>query len=197
MPGHGRALRKRHLRLERQGAEAHPRDVHRDVELDRLLGEPGTENRLRDALLAIALDHEARQRARHEHQLVPVRDRLEHREAAHAVAAELGLHVDVVHHLGGEDPALPEDGLVVGCCLVGHCGCLSVARAGRVPPLQMGQRLSRSGRACPTRRRVAVIRAPASARMARGCRSCRASCRRRTSAAPVGRRGRRCGTSAR
>jgi hypothetical protein len=29
-----------------------------------------------------------------------VRDLLEHREAAHAVAAELGLHVDVVDDLG-------------------------------------------------------------------------------------------------
>ena len=162
--GHRGALGERHLGLERERAEAHPRDVDGDVELDRLLREAGAEDRLRLALLAVALDHEARQRARHEHQLVPVRDRLEHREAAHPVAAELGLHVDVVHHLGGEDAAVPEDGLVGRCCLVGH-----------VTPS--------TGRAC--------------ARTARGCRSCRASCRRRTSAAPAGRRGRRCGTSAR
>ena len=118
--GHRRALGERHLRLEREGAEAHARDVDRDVELDRLLREACAEDRLRLALLAVALDHEPGQRAGHEHQLVPVRDRLEHREAAHAVAAELGLHVDVVHHLGREDAAVPEDGLAVRCCLVGH-----------------------------------------------------------------------------
>ena len=109
--GHRRALRERHLRLERERAEAHAGDVDRDVELDRLLREARAEHRLRLALLAVALDHEAGQRARHEHQLVPVRDRLEHREAAHPVAAELGLDVDVVHHLGREDAAVPEDGL--------------------------------------------------------------------------------------
>ena len=76
-----------------------------------------------------------------------MRDRLEEREAAHAVAAELGLHVDVRHDLGREDPAPAEDVLARGCGLVGH--------------------------------RVA----PACARRARACRSCRAACRRRTSGA--------------
>ena len=118
--GHGRALRERHLRLERQRAEAHPRDVDRDVELDRLLGEARAEHRLRDALLAIALDHEARERARQEDQLVPVRDLLEHREAAHPVATELGLHVDVVDDLRREDLRAAEDGLLAGCVLVCH-----------------------------------------------------------------------------
>ncbi len=49
-----------------------------------------------------------------------MRDRLEHREAAHAVAAELGLHVDVVDDLRREDLAVPEDVLLAGCGLVGH-----------------------------------------------------------------------------
>ena len=118
--GHRRALRERHLRLERERAEAHAGDVDRDVELDRLLREARAEHRLRLALLAVALDHEPGQRARHEHQLVPVRDRLEHREAAHPVAAELGLDVDVVHHLGREDAALPEDVPPRQSVLVGH-----------------------------------------------------------------------------
>ncbi len=106
--GHRRALGQGHLRLDRQRAEAHPRDVDRDVELDRLLGEPRAEDRLGLALLAVALDDEAGQRPREEHELVPVRDLLEHREAAHPVAAELGLHVDVVDDLRREDPAVPE-----------------------------------------------------------------------------------------
>ena len=37
--GHRGALGQRHLRLDRQRAEAHARDVDRDVELDRLLRE--------------------------------------------------------------------------------------------------------------------------------------------------------------
>ena len=112
--GHRGALGERHLGLDRERAEAHARDVDRDVELDRLLREARAEDRLRLALLAVALDHEARQRAGHEHQLIPVRDRLEHREAAHAVAPELGLHVDVVDDLRREDLAVAED--VRACC---------------------------------------------------------------------------------
>ena len=107
--GHRGALGQRHLGLERQRAEAHAGDVDRDVELDRLLREARAEHGLGLALLAVALDDEARQRAGQEHELVPVRDLLEHREAAHPVAPELGLHVDVVDDLGREDLALPED----------------------------------------------------------------------------------------
>ena len=107
--GHRGALRERHLRLERERAEAHARDVDGDVELDRLLREARAEHRGRVALLAVALDDEPRERPREEDELVPVRDLLEDREAAHAVAAELGLHVDVVDDLGREDAAPPED----------------------------------------------------------------------------------------
>jgi hypothetical protein len=117
---HRGALRERHLRLERERAEAHARDVDRDVEFDRVLREARAEHGLRLALLAVALDHETGQRSRQEHQLVPVRHLLEDREAAHPVAAELGLHVDVVHHLGREDPAVPEHVSPRGRGLVGH-----------------------------------------------------------------------------
>src|SRR5438477_790554 len=54
-PGHRRAFRERHLRLERERAEAHTRDVDRDVELERLLREPRAEDGLRLALLAVPL----------------------------------------------------------------------------------------------------------------------------------------------
>ena len=118
--GHRGALGERHLGLDRQRAEAHAGDVDRDVELDRLLGEARAEHGLGHALLAVALDHEARERAGQEDQLVPVRDLLEHREAAHPVAAELGLHVDVVDDLRREDLAAAEDRLLAGCVLVCH-----------------------------------------------------------------------------
>src|SRR5260370_32709432 len=75
-----------------------------------MLREACAEDGLGFAFLAIALDDEPGQRAGQEHQLVPVRDLLEHREAAHPVPAELGLHVDVVDHLGREYAAVPEYG---------------------------------------------------------------------------------------
>jgi hypothetical protein len=118
--GHRRAPRERHLRLEREGAEAHPGDVDGNVELDRLVREARAENGLRDALLAIPLDHETREGPGQEHQIVPARHVLEDREAAHAVAAELGLHMDVVDHLRREDLAAPEDGPLRRCGLVRH-----------------------------------------------------------------------------
>ena len=62
----------------------------------------GPEHRLRVALLPVSLDHEARQGAREEGEIVPARNLLEHREAAHAVPSELGLDVDVVDDLGCE-----------------------------------------------------------------------------------------------
>ena len=111
--GHGRALRERHLGFQGERAERHAGDVDRDVELQRVLREARAEHGRRVALLAVALDDEPRQRPGEEDELVPVRDRLEDREAAHAVAAELGLHVDVVDDLGREDAAAPEDVLLV------------------------------------------------------------------------------------
>ena len=103
--GHRGALGEGHLGLERQRAEAHAGDVDGDVELERLLREAAAEDRRGVALLPVALDHEAGQGPGQEDQVVPAGKLLEHREAAHPVAAELGLHVDVVDHLGREDRA--------------------------------------------------------------------------------------------
>jgi len=87
-----------------------------------MAGEARAEHRLGLALLPVALDDEPGQRAGQEHQLVPVRDPLEHREAAHPVAAEFGLDVDVVDDLGREDAAVPERGpaAVVDCAHVDY-----------------------------------------------------------------------------
>ena len=99
---HGGAAGQRDLGLVGQRAEGHARHIDRDVEHHRPLG-ARADDRLGLAFLAIALDDEARQRAGQESQIVPMRDLLEQREAAHAVAAELGLDVDVVDDLGRED----------------------------------------------------------------------------------------------
>ena len=116
---HRRALGQCHLRLQRQGAKAHPGDVDGDVELEWLVREARAEDGLRVALLPVALDHEPRQRARQEDQVVPTRELLEHREAAHPVAPQLGLHVDVVDDLRREDRAAAED-LACSWGVVGH-----------------------------------------------------------------------------
>ena len=105
---HGRAARERDLRLVGERAEAHAGDVDRDVERHRPLG-ARADHRLGIAFLAIALDDEAGQRAGQKRQIVPVRDLLEQREAAHAVAAELRLDMDVVDDFRREDLTLAED----------------------------------------------------------------------------------------
>jgi hypothetical protein len=104
---HGGAPRQRRLGLVAERAEAHARDVDGNVEHDRLF-RPRADDGLGLALLAVAFDDEARQRARQERQVVPVRDLLEQREAPHAVTPELRLDVNVVDHLGGEDPTLAQ-----------------------------------------------------------------------------------------
>ena len=106
--GHGGAAGKRGLGLIRERAEAHAGDIDRDVEHQRALG-IGPDHRRRYALLAVALDDEARERARQEGQIVEGRDVLEKREAAHPVAAELRLDVDVVDHLRRKDAASPQN----------------------------------------------------------------------------------------
>src|SRR5579863_6274936 len=91
---HGRAACQGDLRLIAQRAKAHAGDVHRNVEHQRTLG-AWADDRLGLALLAVAFDHEPRERARQEREVVPARNLLEEREAAHTVAAELALDVNV------------------------------------------------------------------------------------------------------
>ncbi len=104
---HGRPARERGLGLIAERAEAHTGDVDRDVEHERAF-RARPEHGLRVALLAIALDDEPCQCSRQERQVIPGRDLLEHREAAHAIATELRLDVNVVDDLGREQKALSE-----------------------------------------------------------------------------------------
>ena len=106
--GHGGAARERDLGLVGERSEAHAGDVDRDVEHHRSLG-ARTEHGPGLALLAVAFDDEAGQRAGQEGEIVPARNLLEHRHAAHAVAAELGLDMDVVDHLRREQEILTKD----------------------------------------------------------------------------------------
>ena len=96
--GRARALGEGDLGVVGQGAVAHAGDHDRDVELDRLLGEARAEDGRRRAALAIALERDARQRAGEERQVVEGRQvpRPERAEAADAVAAQLGLDLDVL-----------------------------------------------------------------------------------------------------
>ena len=105
---HGGAAGERDLGLIRKRAEGHAGHIDRDIEHHRALG-ARADDRLGLAFLAIAFDDEAGQRARQEGEIVPMRDLLEQREAAHAVAAELRLDVDVVHHFGREDLGRAQD----------------------------------------------------------------------------------------
>ena len=93
------------------------------------------------------------------------RDLLEHREAAHAVAAELGLDVDVVDDLGREDAALPEE---LRVALGGSFLAAGAALASLLSFCRHGSVF------------LAHYRAPASSRPARDCRSSTAACRRRS-----------------
>src|SRR5262249_30865534 len=105
---HGRSPRERDLCFVGQRSETHASDVDRDIEHDRALG-ARTEHGLGLALLAVALDDEARQRARQEGEIVPARNLLEYCHTAHAVAAKLGLDMDVVDHLRREQEVLTKD----------------------------------------------------------------------------------------
>ena len=164
-PRHRRAAGERGLRLVGEGPEAHAGDVDRDVELERPL-RAGPDDRLRVALLPVAFDHEPRQRAGKEREVVPVRDRLEHREAAHPVAAELGLDVNVVDDLAGEDPAPPENARVA---LRLGGGRVESGRGFALRHLSVSCVL-------PRNRSLPFLRGSASSPSAPGCRSSRAAC---------------------
>ena len=99
-----RAARQRGLGVARQGPVAHPGDHQRDVELDRLRGEPGAQHGPRAARLAIAFQRDAREGAGDERQVVEGRPgpRPEDAEAADAIPGQLGLDLDVLDHAGRE-----------------------------------------------------------------------------------------------
>ena len=98
-PGPLRGAAERGLRVGRERPVGHPGDRDRAVEHDRVLGEACAEDGLRRALLAVALQRDARQRARHERQVIEGRHLAVHREPHDPVPAELGLGLDVLDHV--------------------------------------------------------------------------------------------------
>src|SRR5215207_8943082 len=104
---HGGAAGKSNLRLIGQSAEAHSRDIDRDIENHGALGARADDG-ARVAFLPVALDDEASKRAGQKGQIVPVGDPLEQGKSPHAVTAKLRFDVDVVHHLGREDARAAE-----------------------------------------------------------------------------------------
>ena len=90
---------ERLLRVRRQRAEAHPGDADRRRQADRARG-AGPEHRPRLALLPVALERDARERARDEREIVEARRPARGRVRAHDVAAELRLALDVLDRLG-------------------------------------------------------------------------------------------------
>ena len=68
-----RAATERLLRRRGEGAEAHPRDRHRDLELERLLGKARAEGDVGRAALPVALERVARHAGTEEEQVVEVR----------------------------------------------------------------------------------------------------------------------------
>ena len=78
---------ERLLGRRRQGAEAHPRDRHRDLQLERLLGEAGSKRHVGVAALAVALERIAGDAGAEEEQIVEVRQMPLRPEAADVVDA--------------------------------------------------------------------------------------------------------------
>ncbi len=112
LAGAGREARAREAHAERalgvraERAEAHRRQVDGEGQLERLgdeVGAAAADPRLRLAVLAVALERQARHHARQEDEVVERRQLLERREAADLVAAELGLGVDGADRLGRPD----------------------------------------------------------------------------------------------
>ena len=101
-----RPARQRRLGVARQRPVAHAGDHQRDVELDRLRGEPRAQDRPRGARLAIAFQRDAGERARDEGQVVErgPGPRPQRAEPADAIPGQLGLDLDVLDHRRAERP---------------------------------------------------------------------------------------------
>ena len=102
----GEAHAESALGVRAQRAEAHRRQVDGEGQLERLrdeLGPAAADPGLGLAVLAIALERQARHHARQEDEVVERRQLLERREAADLVAPELALGVDRPDRLGRPD----------------------------------------------------------------------------------------------
>src|SRR4029077_2448943 len=95
------------LRVKGQCTPAHSCDHDRNVQLNGLLGETGSKNCLRRALLAITLQRNAREGARKKSEIIegcpsPLS---QSSEAADGVQPRLSLRLNLVNHSGSKDAA--------------------------------------------------------------------------------------------
>src|SRR5262245_65922493 len=79
------AAPERFLRLRRQSPEAHPGNSDRDLQLDRLLGETGSDGHVGRALLTIAFERIAADGGPQEKQIVEVRKLALRAEASNVI----------------------------------------------------------------------------------------------------------------
>ena len=113
VPGGGRGAHPRrghaqgHLGVTREGAVAHAGDGDRRLQHERPGGTARAEDRARDALLAVALQRHAAERAGNEGQVIEVGHLLQRAPAANAVMPQLGLGLDVFDDLRREGSAVP------------------------------------------------------------------------------------------
>ena len=135
-PAAPRASRQRDFGVVGERAPAHAGDHHRDVELDRLLREARAQHGLGGALLAIAFERNARQRAGQKGEVVEGGPAAlaQRAEAANAVEAGLGLGLDVFDDRRRKRSARSAE----------RCS-QTFARA---PPARLSTRACRSSRAC-------------------------------------------------
>jgi hypothetical protein len=107
-PGRGGAPAERLLRRPRQGAEAHPGDGDRDVEMERLLRVARAERHVGVTALAVALERVARHARAEEQQVVEVRHLPLRAEAADVVDPLARGALDLVDDVAVEDRALAQ-----------------------------------------------------------------------------------------
>lgn len=82
------------FRIGRQCTEAHAGDCHRNFQVDRLLGEPVTEDYIRSAFLTVAFQRVARDACTEQQQVVEVRQLALGTTAANVIDAGLGGTLD-------------------------------------------------------------------------------------------------------
>ena len=94
-----------------QRTEAHPSDRHRNVQVDRLLGEPGAKPDIGRAFLAVAFQRVAADRGAEEQQVIEMRQVALGATATDVIDARGGSTTDFGVHCGGEGGRVARRGM--------------------------------------------------------------------------------------
>jgi hypothetical protein len=111
----GRAAAEGLFRRRGERTEAHPRDRHRDLQLEGALRKACPEDDVGRAALAVALERVARDRRAEKEQVVEVRQRALGAEAADVIDALARGALDRVDRVAIEDRALAQTGAPAAC----------------------------------------------------------------------------------